>query len=149
MKLSDMLSSMAENARLFEERSADWKSQMTGRNDEMMAEIRKWQAGAVERQDDLSRQLRGYMDEAGETLKTQWQQMQTTWEAQFAQLKKQGDEMREAALKTAGGKEGKAFAEWAEAYAAQMTSFAQKMQAEAAGAIATATEARAKSTRKG
>lgn len=148
MKLSDMLTSMAENARLFEQRSADWQSQMSSRNEEMMAEIRKWQAGAVERQDDLSRQLSGYMNEAGEALKTQWAQMQSTFETQFAQLKTQGDEMREAAMKTAGGKDGKGFADWAEAYATQMTSFAQKMQAEAAGAIATATEARAKSTRK-
>lgn len=145
MKLSDMLSSLAENARMFEERSADWQSEMSARNEEMLSGIRKWQASAVERQDDLSKQMGEYMDSAGDTLKTQWQQMQTNWETQFEQMKKQGDEMREVAQKAAGGKEGKGFSEWAEAYATQMTSFAQKMQAEAAKAITTATEARAKS----
>ena len=148
MKLSDMFTSLAENARVFEARSADWQAQMAARNDEMQAQIRKWQSDAAACQDQLGAQLRSYFEDAGDTLKAQWQQMQHDWEAQLKKMHKQGEEMREAALKAAGGADGKGFADWAEAYAAQMASFAQKMQAEAANAIAAATEARAKSSNK-
>lgn len=148
MKLSDMLATWADNARLFESKSADWQGEMTTRNEQMLAEIRAWQADTAARQEEMSRQVMGHLETAGDAMKTRWQQMQTAWEAQLAQMQAQGDQMRQAALKMPGGAEGKGFADWAEAYATQMTSFAQKMQAEAAGAIATATEARTKAGRK-
>lgn len=138
MKLSDMFSTLAENARTYEKRVAEWQDEITSRNDEMMASARKWQETAVERQDEMNRQIRGYFDEAGENVRNQWQTMQTAWEDQFQKMRDKAEEMRAAALKT-----GK-LPEWAEAYAAQMVGFAQKMQDEAANAVAAATEARGK-----
>ena len=139
MKLSDMFSSLAENARMFEERSANWQSEMTARNDEMMAGIRKWQESAAERQEQMQRQMKEYFDQAGDQARAQWENMQKSWEDQFAAMKARGEEMRESASKMKGGD----FAAWSEAYAAQMVGFAQKMQDEATNAIAKATEARA------
>lgn len=142
MKLSEMFSTLAENARMFEERASEWQQDLNARNEEMMANVRKWQEAAIQRQDEVNRQMRGYFDEAGENVRNQWQSMQTAWEEQFEKMKAKGEEMREAAKKMQGGD----FADWAEAYAAQMVGFAQKMQDEAANAIASATEARAKSS---
>ena len=138
MKLSDMFSTLAENARMFEKRAAEWQDEVTARNDEMMASARKWQETAVQRHDEMNKQIRGYFEEAGENVRNQWQTMQSSWETQFQQMREKGEEMRTAAMK--GGN----FPDWAEAYAAQMVSFAQKMQDEASNAIAAATEARAK-----
>lgn len=144
MKLSDMFSSLAENARMFEERSASWQSEMAARNDEMMAGIRKWQESAAERQEQMQRQMKEYFDQAGDQARAQWENMQKSWEDQFAAMKARGEEMRESASKMKGGD----FAAWSEAYAAQMVGFAQKMQDEATNAIARATEARAETDKK-
>jgi hypothetical protein len=144
MKLSDMFSSLAENARAFEERSATWQSELTARNDEMMSGIKKWQETATERQDHMQKQMKEYFDQAGDSARTQWENMQKSWEDQFAAMKAKGEEMRESASKMKGGD----FASWSEAYAAQMVGFAQKMQDEATNAIASATEVRAKTTKK-
>lgn len=138
MKLSDMFATLADNARVFEKRAAEWQGDMTARNDEMMASARKWQETAVQRQDEMNSQMRGYFEEAGENVRNQWQTMQTAWEDQFQKMREKGDEMRAAAMKSGN------FPDWAEAYAAQMVSFAQKMQDEASNAIAAATEARGK-----
>lgn len=138
MKLSDMFSTLADNARLYEQRVTEWQDQMTSRNDEMMASARKWQETAMQRQDEMNRQFRGYFEEAGENVRQQWQSMQTAWEDQFQKMREKGEEMRAMATKSGH------FPEWAEAYAAQMVSFAQKMQDEATNAIAAATEARGK-----
>ncbi|SNR58589.1 hypothetical protein EYF88_13605 [Paracoccus sediminis] len=138
MKLSDMFSTLAENARTYEKRVAEWQDEMTSRNDEMMNSARKWQDTAMQRQDEMNRQIRGYFDEAGENVRSQWQTMQTAWEDQFQKMREKGEEMRAAAMKSGN------FPEWAEAYAAQMVGFAQKMQDEAANAIAAATEAKGK-----
>lgn len=142
MKLSDMFSTLAENARTFEQRAAEWQDDMSARNDEMMAGARKWQETALQRQDELNAQMRGYFEEANENVRTQWQTMQSAWEEQFQKMREKGEEMREQALKSGH------FPDWAEAYAAQMVAFAQKMQDEASTAIAAATEARAKGTPK-
>lgn len=138
MKLSDMFSAMAENARHYEQRVSDWQDQLSARNDEMMASARKWQDSAMQRQEEMNRQIRGYFEQAGETMRSQWQSMQTAWEEQFQNMRAKGEEMRESA-KASGH-----FPDWAEAYAAQMVGFAQKMQDEAASAIAAATAARDK-----
>ncbi len=140
MKLSDMFATLADNARAFEKRAAEWQDEMTARNDDMMASTRKWQEQAMQRQDEMNTQMRGYFEEAGENVRTQWQTMQTAWEDQFQRMREKGDEMRAAAVKSGN------FPDWAEAYAAQMVSFAQKMQDEASNAIAAATEARGKGT---
>lgn len=138
MKLSDMFATLADNARAFEKRAAEWQGEMTARNDEMMASARKWQETTMQRQDEMNSQMRGYFEEAGENVRTQWQTMQAAWEDQFQKMRDKGEEMRTAAMKSGN------FPDWAEAYAAQMVSFAQKMQDEASNAIAAATEARAK-----
>lgn len=138
MKLSDMFSTLAENARTYEQRMAEWQDQMNVRNEEMMSSARKWQETTMQRQDEMNRQIRSYFDEAGENVRSQWQTMQSAWEDQFQKMREKGEEMRAAATKSGH------FPEWAEAYAAQMVGFAQKMQDEAASAIATATEARSK-----
>ncbi|GHG28739.1 MULTISPECIES: hypothetical protein [Paracoccus] len=143
MKLSDMFSTLAENARTYEKRVAEWQDEMTSRNDEMMNSARKWQETAMQRQDEMNRQMRGYFEEAGENVRNQWQAMQSAWEDQFQKMREKGEEMRAAAMKSGN------LPEWAEAYAAQMVGFAQKMQDEAANAIAAATEARGKSKGKG
>ncbi|SIS66822.1 hypothetical protein [Paracoccus saliphilus] len=139
MKLSDMFSSLAENARSFEERVSEWQEQMNAQGDDMMASARKWQEATMQRQEELNKQMQGYFDEAGENVRTQWETMQSAWEEQFQTMQKKGEEMRASAMKSGN------FADWAEAYAAQMVTFAQKMQDEAANAIAAATEARGKS----
>jgi hypothetical protein len=143
MKLSDMFSTLAENARTYEKRVAEWQDEMTSRNDEMMNSARKWQETAMQRQDEMNRQMRGYFEEAGENVRNQWQAMQSAWEDQFQKMREKGEEMRAAATKSGN------LPEWTEAYAAQMVGFAQKMQDEAANAIAAATEARGKSKGKG
>ena len=136
MKLSDMFSTLAENARTYEKRVAEWQDDLNSRNDEMLASARKWQETALQRQDEMNRQFRGYFEEAGENVRNQWQAMQNAWEEQFEKIREKGEEMRAAALKLGH------LPEWAEAYAAQMVGFAQKMQDEAANAIAAATEAK-------
>ena len=79
MKLSDMFSTLAENARTYEKRVAEWQDEMTSRNEDMMASARKWQEAALQRQDEMNRQIRSYFDEAGETVLHQWQTMQSAW----------------------------------------------------------------------
>jgi hypothetical protein len=142
MKLSDMFAALAENARTFEMRAAEWQDEMNARNEEMLAGARKWQEAAFQRQDEMNQQMKGYFEEAGENVRAQWQSMQTAWEEQFQRMREKSDEMRTAAMKSGN------FPDWAEAYAAQMVSFAQKMQDEASNAIAAATEARAETKKK-
>lgn len=142
MKLSEMFSHLAENARSFEQRAAEWQDQMTARNDDMMAGIRKWQETAMERQDEMNKQMQAHFEQAGENARKQWEAMQGTWEEQFQKMREKGEEMREAALK------GGYLPDWAEAYAAQMVSAAQKMQDEAGKAIAVATQEKAKAAPK-
>lgn len=141
LKLSDLFSTLAENARSFESRVAEWQDDLSSRNEEMMSSARKWQEAAKERQDDMNQQMRTYFEEAGENARNQFQTFQQAWEDQFKKLQERGEEMRNTASKAKGGD----FAKWSEAYAAQMVAFAQKMQDEAANAIAAATEARGKS----
>lgn len=143
MKFSDMFANLADNARQFEERAAEWQNEMNSRNDDMMTSARKWQETAMQRQEEMNAQMRSYFEDAGENVRNQWQVMQSAWEEQFQKIREKGDEMREQA------KKGGHFPDWAEAYAAQMMSFAQRMQDEASNAIAAATEARAKGSKKG
>lgn len=143
MKLSDMFSTLAENARSFEQRAAEWQEEMNARNGDLMAGFRKWQESAVQRQDDLNKQMQAHFEQAGENARKQWEAMQGVWEEQLQKMRDKGEEMREAAMK------GGYLPDWAEAYAAQMVSLAQKMQDEAASAIASATEARAKGPKGG
>ena len=142
MKMSDMFAMLAQNARVFEERMGAWQAEMSRNSEEAMEQARKWQESAVQRQEEVNQQLRSHMEQASEQVRNQWTQMQAAWETQFERLRQQGEEMRAQAMKMGGGKDGAGFADWAEAYAAQMVAFAQKMQGEAADAIARATEAR-------
>ena len=47
-----------------------------------------WAIG-IQRQEEVNRQLRTYMEGASEQVRNQWQQMQTTWETQFEKLRQQ------------------------------------------------------------
>ncbi|RJL01825.1 hypothetical protein D3P06_12080 [Paracoccus aestuarii] len=145
MILPEMLKMLTNNARQFQERMAEWQAAMAEGQDKAMEQARQWQAQAMQQQQEVNARLMDQMEGAGEAMQAQWQQMQKAWEDQFATMQKQGEEMRAKALSATGGKGGNAFADWAETYAAQMVAFTQKMQGEAANAIATATEARAKS----
>lgn len=142
MKLSDMFAKLAENARSFEQRAAEWQDDLTARNGEMMAGFRKWQETAMQRQDEMNKQMQAHFEQAGENARKQWESMQGLWEDQFQRMRDKGEEMREAALK------GGYLPDWAEAHAAQMVAFAQKMQDEAGKAVAAATEAKAKAAPK-
>ncbi len=134
MKLSDMFAQLAENARSFEQRAAEWQDEMT--KGDAMAGFRKWQETAMQRQDEMNKQIQAHFEQAGENARKQWEAMQGVWEEHFQMMRQKGEEMREAAMK------GGYLPDWAEAYAAQMVSFAQKMQDEAGKAVAAATEAK-------
>ncbi|MFN3526857.1 MAG: hypothetical protein ACK4YU_12265 [Paracoccus sp. (in: a-proteobacteria)] len=146
MKMSDMFAMLADNARAFEQRMGSWQEEMSKNGENAMEQARKWQETAKERQEEVNSQIRAHMETANEQVRSQWQKMQSGWEEQFEKMRAQGEEMRAAAMKMSGGKDGQGFADWTEAYAAQMVSFAQKMQGEAAEAITRATEARAGKT---
>lgn len=141
MMLPDMLKMLTDNARQFQDRLTEWQAAMAESQDKAMEQARQWQAQAMQQQQEVNARLMAQMEGAGEAMQAQWQQMQKTWEDQFAAMQKQGEEMR---ARMGGAPGGGAFADWAETYAAQMVAFTQKMQGEAAKAIATATEARGK-----
>ena len=148
MILPDMLKTLTENARQFQERLTEWQAAMAKGQEEAMEQARQWQAQAMQQQEEVNGRIKAQMAGASEAMQAQWQQMQKTWEDQFAAMQKQGEEMRTKAMSGTGGSGGNAFADWSETYAAQMFAFTQKMQGEAAKAIATATEARGKGGKK-
>ncbi|WP_405405226.1 hypothetical protein [Paracoccus sp. Ld10] len=149
MILPDMLKTLTDNARQFQERLTEWQAAMAKGQDEAMEQARQWQAQAMQQQQEVNARIKAQMEGASEAMQSQWQQMQKTWEDQFATMQKQGEEMRTKAMSAVGGSGGgTAFADWAETYAAQMVAFTQKMQSESAEAIATATEARNKGGKK-
>lgn len=141
MLLPEMLKTLTDNARQFQERLTEWQAAMVKGQEDAMEQARHWQAQALQQQQEVNARLMEQMEGAGEAMQAQWQQMQKAWEDQVAAMQKQGEEMR---AKMGGASGGSAFADWAETYAAQMVAFTQKMQGEAAKAIATATEARGK-----
>lgn len=148
MMLPDMLKMLTDNARQFQDRLTEWQAAMAKGQDEAMEQARQWQSAAMKQQQEANARIVEQMEGASEAMRGQWEQMQKSWEDQFAAMRAQGEEMRSKTLSAAGGSGGTAFADWAETYAAQMVAFTQKMQGEAAKAIATATEARGKSSRK-
>lgn len=148
MILPDMLKTLTDNARQFQDRLTEWQAAMAKGQEEAMEQARKWQSSAMQQQQEVNAQIVAQMEGASETMKGQWQQMQKAWEDQFAAMQKQGEEMRAKAMSATGGSGSSAFADWTETYAAQMVAFTQKMQGEAANAIATATEARGKGSKK-
>ena len=148
MILPDMLKTLTDNARQFQERLTEWQAAMAKGQEEAMEQARQWQTQAMQQQQEVNARVMAQMEGASEAMQAQWQQMQKAWEDQFATMQKQGEEMRTKAMSATGGSGGNAFADWAETYAAQMVAFTQKMQGESAKAIATATEARGRSGKK-
>lgn len=142
MKLSDMFATLAENAKLYEKRVSEWQDDLSSRGDEAMSGAKKWQETALQQQEEMNKQIRSYFDDAGENVRGQWQQMQDAWEEQFEKMRAKGEEMREAA----GKLQGQDMSKWTEAYAAQMVGFAQRMQDEAAKAVASASDVQKKAT---
>lgn len=142
MKLSDMFATLAENAKLYEERVNEWQNDFSARSEEAMANARKWQETALKQQDEINQQIRSYFDEASENARGQWQVMQSAMEEQFEKMRAKGEEMRDAA----GKFQGSDVTKWGEAYAAQMVGFAQRMQDEAAKAVASVSEMQSKAS---
>lgn len=140
MKLSDLLSSLASNARTFEGQMDDWQKAMSAKGDELMAKVKDWQDTADQRSDALANQFKGYMDGADDNLKGQWDKLQKGFETQMAAARKQADEWRAEAEKRGA----ESTADWYEAYAANMVAVAKRAEDEATKAIAAAAEARSK-----
>lgn len=140
MKLSEMLASLSRNAQEFEKRAAKWQDEMKDKSDEMVKSAKDWYASAGDRQKDLEAQIQGYFDDASDQVKAQWSKAQTDWDAEVARLRAKSEEMRQAAKDM----HEEDVADWSEAYAAHMVSYAQQVQEEASKAVAAAAEARAK-----
>lgn len=140
MKLSDLLTGLADNARVFETRVKKWQDDLEAKGDELMASAKRWQENAKARQEDLDKQIQGYLADASENVRTQWAQMQGGWDAQVSQTRAKAQELK-ARAETMQAED---YADWSEAYAATMVKYAQQIQDEASTAVAAAAEARAK-----
>ena len=140
MKLSDLLTGLAENARVFETRARKWQDEMEAKGEELMASARRWQESAKARQEDLDKQIQGYLADASENVRTPWAELEGGWDEQVARTRAKAEELR-AKAETMQAED---YADWSEAYAATVVSYAQQMQDQASTAVAAATEARAK-----
>lgn len=140
MKLSDMFASLSRGAQDLEKRMGEWEQDLSKRGAEWMESGKQWLAEAQKRDDDIAAQMKGYVDQASDAVKAQWANAQQDWDAEVVRVRGMAEKLRaDAAAMTT-----KERAEWAEAYAAQMVNFAQKMQEEAGKAVAEAGQARAK-----
>ncbi len=144
MKLSDLLNSLASNARTFEGQMEEWQKSMSAKGDDMMTKVEEWRAAAEQRSQEMSSQFKGFFDGADNDLKGQWDKMQQGFETQMTAARKQADEWRAEAEKRGA----ESVADWHEAYAANMVAVAKRAEEEASKAIAAAAEARAKAKSK-
>ena len=118
----------------------EWEQDLSKRGAEWMESGKQWLAEAQKRDDEIAAQMKGYVDQASDTVKAQWTKAQQDWDAEVVRVRGMAEKLRaDAAAMTTNER-----AEWAEAYAAQMVNFAQKMQEEAGKAVAEAGQARAK-----
>jgi hypothetical protein len=142
MKLSDMFSSLSRGAQDLEKRMGEWENDLSQRSAEWMASGRQWLADAQKRDDEISTQMKDYVENASDMVKEQWAKAQKDWDSEVTRVRGMADKLRaDAAQMTANER-----AEWSEAYAAQMVNFAAKMQEEAGKAVAEASQARAKAS---
>jgi len=141
MKLSDMFASLSRGAQDLEKRMGEWEKDLSARGSEWMESGKQWLAEAQTRDDEIAAQMKGYVDQASDAVKAQWAKAQKDWDAEVVRVRGMAENLRADAAKMTANER----AEWAEAYAAQMVNFAQKMQEEAGKAVAEAGQARAKS----
>ncbi|MDB6181497.1 hypothetical protein [Paracoccus fistulariae] len=140
MKLSEMFSSLARNAQDFEKRLDEWQKDLSNRGDELKASAKQWYESAEQRQKELDAEINTYFEDASEQVKSQWNKAKADWDVEVAKIRAKGEEMRQAAKDM----HEEDVADWSEAYAANMVSYAQQVQEEASKAVAAAAEARAK-----
>lgn len=139
MKLSDLFASLSKSAQDLEARAAEWEGQLRNRGDQLVDDAKKWLASAQERDDELRAKTTSYLNDASEQVKAQWAKTQSEWDAEFVRLKARAEE----AQKKAQTMQSKELADWYEAYAAHMVSFAERVQQQASNAVAGAAKARA------
>lgn len=140
MKLSDMFASLSRGAQDLEGRMGEWEKDFSKRGSEWLESGRQWLAEAQKRDDEIAAQMKGYVDQASDAVKAQWAKAQQDWDAEVTRVRGMAETLRADAAKLTTSER----AEWAEAYAAQMVNFSQKMQEEAGKAVAEAGQARAK-----
>lgn len=140
MKLSDMFASLSRSAQDFEKRIDVWQADLSKKGNELAENARKWREDAEKRQSDLNDQITKYFDDADDKVKAQWEQAKTEWDGQIATLRTKAEDVRKKAVSM----NAEDTADWYEAYAANMVSYAQQVQDEASNAVAAAAEARAK-----
>ena len=140
MKLSDLFTNLADGARNFEGRVKKWQEDLEAKNDELEAGARRWQEDAAKRQEELKQKVQGYLDDASDNVRAQWAKMEAGWDKQVAETKAKALEFRDKV----DASDAEDYADWSEAYAANMVSYAQQMQDEASNAVAAAAEARAR-----
>ncbi len=140
MKLSEMFASLSRGAQDLEQRMGEWEKDFSQRSAEWVESGKQWLADAQKRDDEMTAQLKGYVDQSSEQVKMQWAKAQKDWDAEADRVRGMADSLRADAARMSANER----AEWSEAYAAQMVNFAQKMQEQAGKAIAEAAEARAR-----
>jgi hypothetical protein len=139
MKLSDMFANLSRSAQDLEGRVSKWESELNAKSDELLENAKAWLASAQKRDDELKAKAVNYLNSANEQVKAQWAQTQAGWEAEFARVKAKASEARSKAE----AMQAQDAADWYEAYATHMVSFAQRVQEEASNAVAGAAKARA------
>ncbi len=140
MKLSDMFASLSRSAQDFEKRIEVWQADLSKKGNELAESAKTWREQAEQRQTELNAQINKYFDDADEKVKAQWAEAKTEWDKQIANLRSKAEDVRKKAV----AMNAEDTADWYEAYAANMVSYAQQVQDEASNAVATAAEARVK-----
>ena len=140
MKLSDMFASLSRSAQDFEKKIDVWQADLSKKGNELAESAKKWREQAEQRQSDLNDQITKYFDDADEKVKAQWAESKAEWDKQIATLRGKAEDVRKKAV----AMNAEDTADWYEAYAANMVSYAQQVQDEASNAVASAAEARVK-----
>ena len=140
MSLSDLLTSLADNARKFETQLDAWNKSLTAQGDEILAKTKEWQKTSERHSEEWTAQFKAYAEGIDGDLKSRWAKLQSDAEAQVEVARKRAEEWRAEAEK----KDAETRATWYEAYAANLAAIAQRSEEEASKAIAAAADARAK-----
>lgn len=139
MKLSEMFAALARGAEDLEKRAAQWEAELADKSDKLRDDAKLWMASAQKRDDELRATTDAWLKDASAQVKAQWLKTQAEWDAELSQFKAKAEDMRRKAATL----QAQETADWYEAYAAHMVSFAQRMQIEASNAVAGAAQARA------
>ena len=140
MKLSEMFASLSESTRDLENQMEEWDKSLSAKGADLVAKAKEWQATTERRTNEWAKQVKAYSENVDADMKGQWQKMQSDFDAQMANIRKQASDWRAEAER----KDAKSTADWYEAYAANMVTLAKRADQEAAEAIAEAAVARGK-----